>query len=310
VTCAPIALFVYNRPGHTRQTVEALLANTLADQTPLHVFSDAPRNEAANLAVAEVRSYIRSIAGFKSVIIFERETNFGLARSIIDGVTSLCEECGRVIVMEDDLITSPHFLSYMNDALTRYEKEDRVMQISGHIFPVPEFTQKEEALFLPFMTSWGWGTWIRAWKHFDPSAKGWENIKSDSVLRNRFNLDGHYDYSTMLEQQMSGKVDSWAIRWHLSAFLRNGLALFPPQSLVKNIGLDRGTHGSRMLRWTLSGQAISIRPVSFPRSIQVIDHDYILVQKAIFRQMGGQLGALLRRVRRLLASGARWFAMS
>jgi hypothetical protein len=307
---APVALFVYNRPGHTRQTVEALLANTLANQTPLQVFSDAPRNEAASLAVAEVRSYIRSITGFKTVTIIERETNLGLARSIIDGVTSLCEEYGRVIVMEDDLITSPHFLSYMNDALTRYEKEDRVMQVSGHIFPVPEFTRREEALFLPFMTSWGWGTWIRAWKHFDPSAQGWEKIKSDSVLRNRFNLDGHYDYSTMLEQQMSGKVDSWAIRWQLSAFLRNGLALFPPQSLVKNIGLDSGTHGSRMLRWTLSGQAISIRPVSFPRSIQVIEHDYILVQKAIFRQMGGQLGALLRRVRRLLASGERWFAVS
>jgi hypothetical protein len=310
VTCAPIALFVYNRPDLTRQTVEALLANTLANQTPLHVFSDAPRDEAASPAVAEVRTYIRSIAGFKIVTIIERETNFGLARSIIDGVTRLCEECGCVIVMEDDLITSPHFLSYMNDALTRYEKEDRVMQISGHIFPVPEFSQREEALFLPFMTSWGWGTWVRAWKHFDPSAQGWETIKMDSVLRNRFNLDGHYDYSTMLEQQMSGKVDSWAIRWHLSTFLRNGVALFPPQSLVRNIGLDSGTHGSRMLRWTISGQAVSIRPVSFPRFIQVIDQDYRLVQKAIFRQMGGQLGALLRRGRKLLASGARWFVVS
>ncbi len=124
MTCAPVALFVYNRPDHTRQTIEALLANPLANQTPLHVFSDAPRNESASLAVAEVRSYIRSIAGFKSVTIIERETNFGLARSIIDGVTALSEECGRVIVMEDDLITSPHFLSYMNDALTHYENED------------------------------------------------------------------------------------------------------------------------------------------------------------------------------------------
>jgi hypothetical protein len=307
---APIALFVYNRPGHTRQTVEALLANTVANQTPLHVFSDAPRNETASLAVAEVRSYIRSIAGFKSVAILERETNFGLACSIIDGVTRLCEERGRVIVMEDDLITAPHFLSYMNDALARYEKEDQVMQISGHIFPVPEFTQKEEALFLPFVTSWGWGTWARAWRYFDPLAQGREKISGDSALRNRFNLDGHFDYSTMLEQQMSGKVDSWAIRWYLSVFLRNGVTLFPPQSLVKNIGLDSGTHGSRMLRWTLSGQTVSAKPISFPRAIRVIDRDYVMVQKAIFRQMGGLFGAFLRHVRRFMASGAQWFALS
>ena len=302
--CAPLALFVYNRPWHTRQTVEALLANTVANQTPLHVFSDAPRNDATSVAVAEVRSYVRNITGFKTISIIERDTNFGLARSVIDGVTRLCQEHGRVIVVEDDLVTSPYFLEYMNTALDQYEEEEKVMQVSGHIFPVPEFTQREEALFLPFMTSWGWGTWKRAWKYFDPAAQGWESITRNNVLRNRFNLDGHYDYSTMLEQQMKGKLDSWAIRWHLSAFLRNGVALFPPQSLVKNIGLDSGTHGSRMLRWTLSGQAVSIRPVSFPRSIQVLDHDYILVQKAIFRQMGGHVGALLRRVRRLWASGA------
>lgn len=298
---APIALFVYNRPVHTRQTVEALLANAEAAQSALYVFSDGPRNAAASQAVTEVRTYVRSIADFKSVTIIERETNFGLARSIIDGVTRLCGEYGRVIVMEDDLVTSPFFLSYMNDALTHYENEDRVMQVSGHIFQVPEFTQREEALFLPFVASWGWGTWERAWKHFDPATQGWEKINNISELRNRFNLDGNFDYSTLLEQQMSGKVDSWAIRWYVSVFLRNGVALYPPQTLVKNIGLDSGTHGSRILRWTLAGQAVSVKPISFPRQIQVIDQDFILVKKAIFRQMGGRLGALFRYVRRRLA---------
>lgn len=100
---------------------------------------------------------------------------------------------------------------------------------------------------------------------------------------------------------MNGKVDSWAIRWYLSVFLSNGVALYPPQSLVKNIGLDSGTHGSRILRWTLAGQAVSVKSISFPRTVQVIDQDYILVQKAIFRQMGGRLGALFRYVRRRLA---------
>ncbi len=305
MTCAPIALFVYTRPEHARQTVEALLANPLANQTPLHVFSDAPRDEAASPAVAEVRSYIRGIDGFKTVTIIERETNFGLARSIIDGVTRLCEEYGRVIVMEDDLVTSPIFLSYMNDALTRYENEAQVMQVSGHIPHVAEFSQREEAIFLPFVTSWGWGTWARAWKHFDPLARGWENICGDRALRNRFNLDGHYDYARLIRQQMNGEVDSWAIRWYVSVFVRKGVALFPPQSLVRNIGFTSGTHGSRTLRWTLSRQVISDRPIAFPGVIQIIDQDYVMVQKAIFRQMGGQLGGVLRRVKRCLDSGMR-----
>jgi hypothetical protein len=307
VTCAPVALFVYNRPVHTRQTVEALLANAEAAQSALYVFSDAPRDAAASKAVAHVRSYIHSIAGFKSVTIIERETNYGLARSIIEGVTQLCDEYGRVIVLEDDLVTSAYFLTYMNKALERYENEEQIMQVSGHIAHVPEFSQREEALFVPFITSWGWGTWARAWKHFDPSAHGWENISSNSVLKKRFNLDGYFDYSTLMEQQIQGKVDSWAIRWYVSTFLRNGVSLFPPQSLVRNIGFDSGRHGSRILRWTLSGQAISSKPIFFPRIVKIIDHDYVVVQKAIYRQMGGLIGSLLRRLRKFLDLAGRWF---
>jgi hypothetical protein len=296
---APIALFVYNRPVHTRQTVEALLGNAESANTDLYIFSDAPRGASASQAVAEVRSYIHGVAGFKSVVIVERESSFGLARSIIDGVTRLCDEYGRVVVMEDDLVTSPNFLTFMNDALTQYENEDRVMQVSGHIFQVPEFATREEALFLPFVTSWGWGTWKRAWKHFDPAARGREKINSNASLKRRFNLDGHFDYSTLLEQQMTGKVDSWAVRWYLSVFLCNGIALFPPRSLVKNIGLGSGTHGSRILRWTLAGQTISDRPIYLPDRIVMNEHDFSLVQKAIFRQMGGRLGGILRSARKL-----------
>ena len=234
---APVALFVYNRPAHTRQTVEALLANTLAGETPLHVFSDAPKSDAARQSVESVRLYIRSIGGFKSVTIVERETNFGLARSIIDGVTSLCEQYGRVIVVEDDLITSPHFFSYMNNGLTRYEHEDRVMQIAGYMFPV-RLRLDEDALFLPFTSSWGWATWERAWRHFDASGSGHRRLVEDRSLRRAFDLNGKYGYFKMLESQLRGETDSWAIRWYLSVFLMNGLTLYPKKTLVKNCGFD------------------------------------------------------------------------
>jgi hypothetical protein len=278
VTCAPIALFVYNRPGHTRQTVEALLANTVANQTPLHVFSDAPRNEAASLAVGEVRSYIRSIAGFKTVTIIERETNFGLAPSIIDGVTRLCEEYGCVIAMEDDLITSPYFLSYMNDALTRYENEDRVMQIAGYMFPV-NLELEEDALFLPFTSSWGWATWERAWRHFDVTGAGYQRLVEDRDLRRAFDLNETYGYFRMLESQLRGETDSWAIKWYLSVFLMNGLTLYPKKTLVSNFGFDGS--GVNCVARSIEASTIErhFRVVTMPLLMSVSDSYEVILQR-------------------------------
>ncbi len=242
MTYSPIALFVYNRPTHTRQTVEALQKNALAIQSDLIIFSDAPKDETQADAVRDVRQYIHQIDGFKSVTIVERKMNFGLANSIIDGVTSIVNERGRIIVLEDDLIVAPHFLDYMNLALDKYQDEPKAIQISGYMFPV-KLEIKEDALFLPLTTSWGWATWKRAWDLFDPDARGYARVSTDPTLRERFNLDGAYDYFSMLEAQMTGKVDSWAIRWYLSAFMLGALTLYPRQSLIKNVGFDgSGTH--------------------------------------------------------------------
>ena len=237
MTYAPVLLFVYNRPEHTRHTVEALARNTCAPSSDLVIYSDAPRKPETAAAVQEVRRYIRTIAGFASVTIVERSGNLGLANSIIDGVSQYCRERGRAIVVEDDLLTSPYFLEYMNNALTRYEHEPRVMQVAGYMFPV-RLSISEDALLLPFVTSWGWATWERAWQHFDPDAKGYHQLEKDRRQRRRFDLDGHYRYFRMLRAQRKGTADSWAIRWYLSVFLREGLVLFPAKSLVRNLGFD------------------------------------------------------------------------
>lgn len=239
---APIVLFVYNRPSHTRRVLDALKSNLLAADSDLIVYSDAPRTEEQAAKVTEVREYIRGIDGFKSVSIIERASNFGLARSLIDGVTSVIDQYGRVIVLEDDLITTPYFLEYMNSALEKFSRAERVMQISGYMFPV-EIETPEDACFLPFTTSWGWATWQRAWQHFDPLARGYTALKNDGTKKWRFDLEGSYPYFSMLESQLRGEIDSWAIRWWLSVFLRDGLVLYPRQSLVENIGFDgSGTH--------------------------------------------------------------------
>lgn len=220
--------------------------NALAKDSDLIIYSDAPKKPEAADAVREVRAYLREIAGFKSVKIIERDKNWGLANSVIDGVTSVVNEYGRIIVLEDDLVVTPHFLDFMNRALDKYENEQQVIQISGYMFPV-KLNIQDDALFLPLTTSWGWATWQRAWQLFDADAKGYAQVKADLALRKRFNLDGAYDYFSMLEDQLAGRVDSWAIRWYLSMFLCNGLTLYPKQSMVANVGFDgSGMHCSSM----------------------------------------------------------------
>jgi hypothetical protein len=234
---APIALFAYNRPRHTRATLEALGANALARESDLYVFADAARKPEAIAGVEEVRRVLRTIEGFKSVTVVDRKSNMGLAASITEGLGGLCERYGRAIVVEDDLATSPHFLDYMNAALDRYDAEDRVMQISGHMFPA-NLRTPEDAIFLPFITSWGWATWARAWRHYDPLARNYGRLAGDPSLRKRFDLEGHYPYFRMLQAQQQGRIDSWAIRWYLSVFFRQGLALYPKNSMVRNLGFD------------------------------------------------------------------------
>jgi hypothetical protein len=256
---APIALFVYNRLSHTRRTVEALLKNAGAADAALHVFSDGARNEAARRAVAEVRSYIRTVDGFRRVTIVEREKNIGLAKSIIDGVTGLCGENDRVIVVEDDLVTSPHFLEFMNDGLNVYAKDDRVISIHGYSYPVS--AALPETFFLRGADCWGWATWKRGWDLFDPDGPRLFRQLKERGLTRRFDLDGSYPYTQMLRNQIAGKNDSWAIRWHASAFLADKLTLYPGRSLVQNIGNDdSGTHSSKSEAYSgkISGSPVTV----------------------------------------------------
>ncbi len=239
---APVAVFAYNRPQHLRQAIDSLRGNALAARTDLHVFSDGPANDIQRQPVQEVRRYARAIDGFSSVVVHEAPDNAGLAASVIKGVDQLCRDYGHVIVVEDDLVVSPHFLAYMNEALQRYRDDKRVMQISGHMFPVKPGNYAD-ALFLPFTTSWGWASWARAWEKFDPTASGFQSLVHDRQRRHRFNMNGAYDYYSMLGSQLRGRIDSWAIRWNLSVFMHDGLVLYPRRTLVQNRGFDgSGVH--------------------------------------------------------------------
>jgi len=266
---APIALFVYNRLDHVQRTVGALKQNSLAEESDLIIYSDAPKSDAQADKVQEVRQYVREVEGFKSVTVIERETNFGLARSIIDGVTTIVNKYGHVIVLEDDMVTSPYFLSYMNEALQKYADEDRVVSIHGYVYPVRPLLP--EAFFLPGADCWGWATWSRGWKCFNSDGQSLlEELQRTRQIRS-FDFNGAYPFSRMLKEQIKGNNDSWAIRWYASAFLAGKLTLYPGRSLVHNIGNDNsGTHCGETAGWDtkLSNTAINLGNIDIEPSQQ------------------------------------------
>lgn len=238
---APIALFVYNRPDHTRRTLKFLQQNLLADESRLYIFSDSAKESKHEAAVEEVRKVIRSVEGFKSVHIIERKSNFGLAASIIDGVSVLNAKYGKVIVFEDDLLSSAFTLKYFNDALNKYENDEKVMHIGAYMYPISK-TDLPQTFFHRIVTSWGWATWQTSWKHFNPNI---DELMSqfDSKKKQSFSVEGTMNFWRQMEEFKSGRNNSWAIRWYASVFLQNGLALHPSSSLVHNIGHDgTGVH--------------------------------------------------------------------
>jgi len=292
-TYAPIALFVYNRPEHTQQTLLALRQCHGFAESPLYIFCDGA-NGAGDAGVEAARQVVRELAGDAEIV--EAEANLGLAASIIAGVTRLCEAYGRVIVLEDDLVVAGGFLTYMNDALDKYADCESVMQISGHMYEVSELADSQQALFLPVTTSWGWATWKRAWDHFDAEAGGAEML-DDPVVAGRFNLDGAFDYRTMLRRQLAGKSDSWAIRWYWSVFREGGLVLFPPQSLVDNRGFDgSGTHGWRAASRAHRDLKLFSASMSLPERIGVDREQMQAVRRAIIGMRRGRFGKIVDRV--------------
>ena len=233
---APICLFTYNRLHETIQTVEALQANYLAKESDLIIFSDGGKNEVAQTKVDAVRQYIKTISGFKSIVIIESKQNKGLANSVIEGVSTVLQKYGKIIVLEDDLITSPNFLSFMNDALNFYEEKQKIFSISGYSFDLSSLKSYSKDYYLGYRaSSWGWATWLDRWESIDWGAKNYKKVLYNPYQHIKF-MRGGSDMPLMLWRQMNGKLDSWAIRWCLQQFLDDKLTVFPTKSKIKSVG--------------------------------------------------------------------------
>ena len=245
---APVVLFVYNRPKHTKETVTALAKNYLAKETKLFIYSDGPKNDKEISSVEEVRKVCRGIKGFKEVNIYEKKENCGLADSITAGVTRLVREYGKIIVVEDDLITSKDFIEYMNKALIKYKERADIWSISGYNFPLKNIGFYKYDVYLSLRTSsWGWGTWQDRWERAKWDISLDDDFFKDKQAQKEFNRGGE-DLTKMLKRQLKGEINSWAIRWNFSQFLNESYCLYPIKSKVQNIGMDNsGTHFDRKI---------------------------------------------------------------
>jgi hypothetical protein len=264
---APVVLTVYRRPLHAKQVIEALKKNFLAAETDLYIFADAPKmtqdekkNEELIQSVSEVRNLIKKIDGFRSVTIKEQEQNLGLANSVITSVTEIMNNYDKVIVLEDDFVSSPYFLTYMNKALAYYQDFKKVFSIDGYSYSPEKLKLPEDYIYDTYFVSrpatLGWGTWSDRWN------KGiWEHNEIKELLKDynvRLDLEKlGTDIVPMLLAQLSGEIDSCSVRWAFTCSYYQGVNLLPVNSYIDLIGLDgTGTNcskdGDSILRVNLS----------------------------------------------------------
>ncbi len=246
---APIIVFCYNRPWHVEKTLEALSRNELADQSILYIYCDGPKVDASaeqRQKIAEVRQVVRKRQWCKEIHVVEVEQNKGLANSIIDGVTDVINKYGKVFVLEDDLVSSPHMLKFVNRALDFYEDYAGVFSISVNCPPLSKMQIPEDYPYDVFASlrsfSTGWGTWKGRWNKVDWSMDDFDRCKQNpDMLRALCRLGD--DFPPMMQLQEDGKIDSWAVRFGFAHFKHHAVAILPCKSYVTNIGFDgTGTH--------------------------------------------------------------------
>ncbi|HEX9511593.1 MAG TPA: glycosyltransferase [Puia sp.] len=270
---APILLFTYKRLDTLKKTISSLRENKLAAESDLIIFSDQGKSPDDKTIVKEVRDYLRTIDGFKSVTIHESLKNKGLANSIIQGVTNIINTYGKVIVLEDDLLTTPNFLTFMNAALEKYESYKKVFSVSGYSFNLGEpdaGRHPDDVYFVTRGWSWGWATWRDRWTDIDWQMKDYPGFATNFTERRKF-AQGGSDLNLMLKRQMEGKLDSWAIRWFYHQYKVNGLTLYPILSKVYNDGFDElatHTRGSNLRYKPLLDQT-SAHNFSFPGQVAI-----------------------------------------
>ncbi len=284
---APVAMFVYNRADNTQRTLEALLQNTLAADTDLYVFSDGGRDAQSWAQVKQVRQVLHAVERqarekglLRSVTLVERPENYYLERNITEGIAQVLEQHDSIIVLEDDIVTSPYFLQYINDGLTLYRDTPRVMHISGFTnLCLTEGVEGRDFYFTPHMSGWGWATWRDRWQgHFRHFTSRREALRGMTEVQQReMEYDGRFPCLRSLERSPI----PWDICWEIAVKRADGLCLTPARTMVRNIGLYNGTHfrsSTLLMHFSYDREPLqsplALQPVAAPHAVDWVEEAF------------------------------------
>jgi hypothetical protein len=292
---SPICIFAYNRPFHLERTLSALAQNHEASESKVYIFIDGPKDEYDKKLVNESIKIAEKVDGFRDKHIIVSERNKGLAESIKTGVNKIFETHSKVIVLEDDILTVNSFLKYMNAALNKYESYEDVASVQSFSVATGKY---EQYFFLPGADCWGWGTWRDRWMSVTWDSK---ELLKRIVLNGserKFNFDNSYNFSLLLSLQSKRKIDSWAICWQASTFLRNMKSLYPPVNLSSNIGFDKFATNTKSRGYIFQSEEYCNVNLDFPNDISIDSEIFDTVSNFYFQSSRNPI--LLRRIIRTL----------
>ncbi|HIF9415871.1 TPA: hypothetical protein ACX6SD_003790 [Photobacterium damselae] len=292
---SPIILFVYSRLDHTKKTIEALQCNLLSNESDLIIYSDAGKDKSAQIQVNSVREYLSNIDGFKSISLINRDENFGLAKNISEGVTEVINKYGRAIVLEDDIVTSPYFLKFMNNALDKYQDNSDVWHISGWNYPIDSYGLPP-TFFWSVMNCWGWGTWKDKWNKFEKNPTRMVSSWDKNKIK-RFNLNGTFDFWDQVKRNNSGSLNTWAVFWYSTIFEHKGLCLNPSKTLVHNIGNDGS--GENCKSFDIYKSDLSSTLPELSNDITVNELAVMRIQEFSKKVKGTIIERVIRKIRRI-----------
>jgi len=231
-----LAVFAYRRPSHLLRVLRSLQVQLQQISLPVHLFLDGPRGDDDVCAVQACRNVAEKFTTDIDIHLNQSSVNRGLYLSITEGVSLILGQYSQIIVLEEDILTSPYFLRYMLDGLNRYADEPRVASIHGYVPPIP--AELSDTFFLRGADCWGWATWRDRWSLYRHDAAAMASEIRSCGLARAFDLGGHVPNLRLLDARAAGRSSSWAICWHASCFLAERFTLHPGRSLVRNIGLD------------------------------------------------------------------------
>lgn len=311
-TTWPVAVFVFARPNQTAKLLETLKVSEGADRIHLFVFADGPRNAAdtdKTDATLQVVQAAMADHPFRNVTVTAAKSNRGLANSVIAGVTQILDHYSSVIVLEDDLTISRVAIAYLAAALEQYENDPRVFSVTAYNYPekvihAANLPHKDENFFLHRPCSWAWGTWRQPWQDTQWDGEIYDTFLKDATLQENFKQACGYDVTRMLRKQLSGKIDSWAIRFTYSCFLKDGLVSYPARSFVSNTGSrGDGTHKGNNSKW-IEHEALSndFNPAAFGEAeisrTQLQQFKRFTRRRFLFRRAWGETQNFVRRLGR------------